>query len=221
MNAPVSGSSNLQPDYNKETTFQRKKSDSLGAESKAKGIDLTKDSLEVPYEQQQKIYAAEAEAGRPFLPPLFRTRFVDDHQVEDLTYAYYLELRDQLPSYLKEKLEKDEKIVLSDRDPDLVAMDMSLKFEANLLALADTFAIPNADEEKSLLGAKEYMNLPEIVQQEISTYGINFVRFLDQYLANIGPNDPSFEILFNVSNQIKEAVALMNLKIDKVNKRIE
>lgn len=213
MTIPLSSTnSNLTPDYSKETTqVQAKKAASQGASSAGKGVILTKDSLEVPFVEQTSVHANEAEAGRPSLPPLFRARFVDDRQVEDLSRDYYQALRESLPALLKEKLENDEEKLFEDRDPNLVALDTSLKFEANLLALADTILIPNADNEKVLLGAQQYLALPEIVQKELLTYGSTVTRFLDHYLSTIGRNDPSYEILVNVSNQIKEALELLSL----------
>ena len=162
--------------------------------------------------KQTSIESQGAEAGRPFLPPLFRMRFVDDHQVEDLSRDYYQTLRNSLSPLLKDKLEKDEaQLVLADRDPDLVALDSGLKFEANLLALADTLSVPSSNDEKVLLGAQQYIALPSLVQQEFLTYGANVLRFLDHYLGSIGPNDASYEILLNTSNQMKEALELLNM----------
>ena len=219
MTIPISSStSNISPVYSREIEqVQTKKGIAEGASSTGKGVILAKDSLEVPYEKQAGIQANQAEAGRPSLPPLFRTRFVDDHQVEDLSRDYYQALRNNLPSLLKEKLEKDEAhSAFAERDPDLVALDMSLKFEAHLLALADTFSIPSASDEKVLMGIQRYLALPARVQQELLTYGSTVSHFLDHYLSNIGPNDPSYEILHNVSNQMKEALELLKRESTEV-----
>ncbi len=215
MTSPLSSntSSNLTPDYSKETIQIHARKAASATSSHSKGVILAKDSLEVPYEKQVGIQTNEAEAGRPFLPPLFRTRFVDDRKVEDLSRDYYQALRNRLPSPLKEKLEADEtQIVLADRDPNLVALETSLKFEANLLALADQLVILNPNDEKALLRAQQYLALPEVVQKEILNYGSTVTRFLDHYLSTIGPNDPSYDILINVSNQVKEALELLNLQ---------
>jgi len=210
MTTPIYGTgSNLTPSYTKETEHEQAKK---ATSQRSSGAILTKDSLDVPFEAQMSIESQEAEAGRPFLPPLFRMRFVDDHQVEDLSREYYQMLRDSLPLLLKEKLKKDEaQIDLADRDPDLVALDSSLKFEANLLALADTLSVPSSKDEKTLLGAQQYVALPALVQQEFLTYGANVLRFLDRYLGSIGRNDASYEILTNVANQMKEALELLKL----------
>lgn len=208
MTMPIMGPSNLTPNYTKETEQEQAKKGS----STTSGAILTKDSLEVPFEKQISIQSQEAEAGRPFLPPLFRMRFVEDRKGEDLSHEYYQTLRNELSPLLKEKLEKDEaQIALTDRDPDLVALDTSLKFEANLLALADMAAVPSNDEERVLLGAQQYLAVPTLVQQELLTYGSTVLRFLDHYLDSMGRNDPSYEILVNISNQMKEALELLNL----------
>ena len=209
MTTPIFGTgSNLTPNYTKETEQEQTKNASSQSSSRA---ILTKDSLEVPFEKQISIQSQEAQAGRPFLPPLFRMRFVEDRQIEDLSLAYYQTLRESLPLILKTKLEKDElQSALADRDPNLVALDTSLKFEANLLALADRVSIPSSDEEKVLLGAQQHIALPTIVQKELLTYGTSVLGFLDHYLDSIGRSDASYEILVNVSNQIKEALKLLN-----------
>jgi hypothetical protein len=212
MTTPLSGtSSNLTPDYGKETAqVQTKK----GASARAgKEAILAYDTLEVPL--QAPIAPNEAEAGRPSLPPLFRTRFVEDHQIEELNREYYQMLRHNLSALLKQKLEKDEQEELTERDPDLVALDASLKFEANLLALTDTLLIPSTGDEKTLLGAQRYLALPELVRQELMNYGSVVTHFLDHYLSTIGRNDASYDLLVNVSNQIKEALALMSLNRGK------
>jgi len=205
---PIDAGSNLTPDYTKENEQEHVKSSGPSEDS---GAILTKDSLEIPFEKQISIQSQGAEAGRPFLPPLFRMRFIEDRQVEDLSRDYYQTLRNSLPLLLKNKLERDEaQFTFADRDPDLVALDTSLKFEANLLALADTLSVPSGDEERILLGAQQYVALPSLVQQELVNYGATVLRFLDHYLGSIGPNDASYEILLNVSNQLKEALELLN-----------
>lgn len=213
MTTPLSNtSSNLTPDYSRETTQIQAKKGSSERSAASKGATLVKDSLDVRYEKMMPLHSTEAEAGRPFLPPLFRTRFVEDRQVEDSSQEYYQALRDGLSDRLKEKLEKDEmQSALSDRDPDLVALDNSLKFEAHLLALADRLAIPSANDEKTQLGAQQLMALPEVVQKELVSYGSTVAHFLDHYLATMSFNDPSYEILLNVSNQIKEALELLSV----------
>ncbi|WP_068467246.1 hypothetical protein [Candidatus Protochlamydia phocaeensis] len=176
-----------------------------------KGVILAKDSLEVPIEIAFGINNDRTEPGKPSLLPLFRTRFVDDHQVEDLSRSYYLELRDNLPTDLQKILSQDEaKPNIEDRDPDLMALDNSLRFEANILALADHLSVPQSDEGV-LIGAQQFLALPTLVKQELLAYGANVGQFLDRYLAEIGPNDPSYDLLLNVSNQMKEAYQLFNL----------
>jgi hypothetical protein len=216
MTIPIFGTGyHLTPDQTKETEKEQAKKSTSQVES---GAILSKDSLEIPFEKQFSIQSEEAEAGRPFLPPLFRMRFAEDRQVEDLSRDYYQTLRNNLPPLLKDKLEKDEaQPSLEDRDPDLVALDSSLKFEANLLALADTLSVPSNDHEKVLLGAQQYIALPTLVQQEFLSYGANVLRFFDHYLDSIGPNDASYEILVNVSNQVKEALELLSLNRETTN----
>ena len=59
------------------------------------------------------------------------------------------------------------------------------------------------------------MALPEVVQRELSTYGLYATHFLDAYLEKIGRNDPNYEMLLNVSNQMKEAIELFKPKEER------
>lgn len=212
MNIPLSGtSSNLTPDYTRQ--LEQEQAKKTGSQGTSRGANLSKDSLEIPLEKQFNVSSQQIEAGRPSLPPLFRMRFVEDSRGEDLSRDYYQTLRNSLPPILREKLEKDEaQIVPEDRDPDMVALDSSLRFEANLLALADTLSVPSTSDEKVLVGAQQYLALPSLVKQELLAYGTTISHFLDDHLSTIGPNDASYDILFNISNQMKEALNLLSLK---------
>ncbi len=142
--------------------------------------------------------------------PLFRTRYVEDRTTEDLTFTFYMERLSSLPLELQQKLNLERSKALEDRDPDLVALDESLHFEANLLALADGLSVPSSDAV--LIGAQQFLALPNIVKHELLNYGTTVTNFLDRYLVSIGPNDPSYDLLLNVSSQLKEAIGLLNLK---------
>lgn len=206
MTTPISGFSNLTPDYSKEAEQEQVKK---GSSTPSVGAILTKDSLEVPFEKQISAHSQEAESGRPSLPPLFRMRFVEDRKGEDLSRDYYQTLRNELPPLLKEKLSKDETRELAYRNPDLVALDTSLKFEANLLALIAMATVPSSKAKEDLLSAQQNLALPDEMQQELINYGFSVLGFLDRYLDSIGHNDPSYETLTNISNQIKEALELL------------
>jgi hypothetical protein len=104
---------------------------------------------------------------------------------------------------------------LADRNPDLVALDTSLKFEANLLALTTMAAVPGSEGEKELLGAQQNLALPAEMQQELIHHGSSVLGFLDHYLDSVGRNDPSYEALINISNQMKEALELLKPNREK------
>ena len=214
MSIPVSGfGSNLTPDFSETSRVQMKKG-SAKESVQEKGANLAKDSLEIPFEQQAKIGAQEAEAGRPSLPPLFKMRFVEDREGDELSRDYYLALRKSLSPPLKGKLENEEKLPFNERDPDLIALDGSLKFEGNLLALADSLSAPLTGNEPALPGAEHAQALPQTVQKELSSYGSLVCSFLDRYLSQLSRNDASYELFQHVSNQIKEALNLLNYKQD-------
>jgi hypothetical protein len=174
-----------------------------------RGVILTKDSLDVPLEFAFGITDDRSEPGRPTLLPLFRTLIVDDQKIPDTSRNYYEKLRNELSPNLKTKLEQDEQQPFEDRDPDLVALDNSLRFNANVLALAKSFSLPVEEGHLSLIGAQQYLNLPNAIRQEILTYGTTVSNYVDRFLAQIGPNDPSYDFLLNATNQIKQTLDLL------------
>jgi hypothetical protein len=174
------------------------------------GVILTKDGLDVPLEVQFGINDEKINSGRPTLLPLFRTRYVDDRTTEDNTQGYYQELRGQLSPTLQNLLAENELKSLEERDPDLVALDMSLRFEANWLAISNGLSVPSSSSESALIGAQQFLNMPSMVRSQMLDYGNKVSQFLDTYLATLRRDDPSFDILLNVSNQIKEAILILN-----------
>lgn len=81
------------------------------------------------------------------------------------------------------------------------------------MALAGSFSVPGSGpDESTLIGAQQYLGLPDLVKQELLNYGLIVTNFLDDHLATIGPNDPSYDLLLNVSNQMKEAMFLFHLE---------
>lgn len=199
------------PVYNNQVKESEKGHDRSSSSVGQKGAILAKDSLDVPLEVQFGIETDQASAGRPMLPPLFNIRMADDRQGEDLTYEYYLQLREKLSPLLQEKLTQNEaQIDPADRDADLMALDASLKFEAGLLAWADQISAPGKNNEETLISARQFVALPELVQKELAAHGSKVQQFLERYLSNSGPNDPGYDILVQISNRMKEAIDLLN-----------
>ena len=177
------------------------------------GVILTKDSLQVPLEVQFGITDERANSSNPTLMPLIRTRYVEDRTTEDTSLGFYQERRAKLSDGLKQKLDANDEAIRTGQfdliDQDVLALDMSLKFEANLMALANGLSVPSSGHESLLIGAQQYLAMPEAVKSEMISYGSKVVHFLDQHLSQIGSNDPSYDILLNASNQIKEALTLL------------
>ncbi|MCE2983971.1 MAG: hypothetical protein LW832_10470 [Parachlamydia sp.] len=215
MNAPPTGygftGSQYSPDYSDPNTPE--KSGQMTNTSVKQGnpinpgVILTKDSLEVPLEVQFGINNEQSGASRPSLLPLFRTRYVEDSQTEDLTLTHYQERLNSLPLELQQRLNLDKSKPLEDRDPDLVALDESLHFESNLLALAAKISISNEDPNL-VIRAQQYLAFPDHVKKELLAYANSVTNFLDDHLASIGPNDPAYDLFLGVSNQLKEAMTL-------------
>lgn len=174
------------------------------------GVILAKDSLQVPLETQFGITDEKTNPGKPTLMPLFRTRYVDDHATEDKTQEYYQGLKANLPQNLQDLLNKNETQYAEDKDPDVIALDMSLRFEANWLAISDGLSVPSSQNESTLIGAQQFLNMPIMVKMQMLDYGTQVSGFLDHYLATTSSNDPGYDTLLNASNLIKDALVILN-----------
>lgn len=173
-----------------------------------RGVILTQDGLNVPLETAFGIHDEKSESSRPTLSPLFRTRYVDQPNQGD-DGSDYAELRNSLPPELQELLTEDEKLPFRDRDPNMIALDNSLQFEANRRGLVKSLANPPIDIKRATADAANFKNLPAEAKHNIAHYSGQIVQGLDNYLQTIGPNDPSYDLLLNASNQMKEGIDLL------------
>lgn len=170
--------------------------------SAGKGVILAKDSLDVPLETAFGIHNESTNTSRPTLTPLFRTRYVDVTNQEPLGIPEYEELRNSLPAELRLKLEKDEKLPFRERDPDLIAFDNSLKFEAMRRAIIKQLG---GAETGTILNTN-FQEMPEAAKQHLIGWSSQIVHHLENYLTYIGPNDPSYDLFLNAANQMKETL---------------
>lgn len=197
------------PDYigdlqSKEKVDQRSKGIQQGSNA---GAILAKDSLEVPLEAAMPISSEQIGSGRPALMPLFRTIQVKDKEVDNLTDYFAQRLRQSLNPDLKTRLEEDEKQLFDDRDPDLIALDQGIiQFGAELLSRVALAGLPASSDDAQLIAAQRYLNLPEQAKQAGIEYGLTINQYLDQFLADIGHNDPSYQLLKEASDQLKETL---------------
>jgi hypothetical protein len=130
-----------------------------------RGVILNEDGLNVPLESTFGIINEQAGTTRPSLMPLFRIRLINDSTHFELSGDYYEKLRNSLSSEIKDKLETDEKegkiAGFDNRDPDLIALDNSLKFEAYLLSMLNQFSGEVLEGNNALEKAQHYLMLPE------------------------------------------------------------
>lgn len=180
-----------------------------------KGALLSKDSLDVPLAVYLGSNIEGAEAGHPSLSPLFRTRMGDESEAKDLSHAFYLELRNKLSPYLKEKLSRDEALDFEDRDPDLIALDTSLKVDANLMAVAQQLSLKAENNETIQETTQSFAALPHRVQTGLLAYESKVVNQLDDYAAASERNDPSHDILTNTLTHMKEALEYLHSQINE------
>lgn len=220
MNTPPVGigltSNPNSPEYrelNSQEQLQVMTNQSQGTHSN-RGAILAKDSLNVPLEFAFRIANENAQPDRPVLLPLFRARDIaDKEQLEEPIRNYYEELRAGLSPPLREKLEQNERILLEDRDPNLTALDQGLlRFgSAALEQLIGVMGAPLALDDIRMVGAQSYLESPDRVGEEIVNYATAMNTYLDDYLAQIGPNDPSYDLLLNASTQIRQALNVLKM----------
>jgi hypothetical protein len=173
------------------------------------GVILTQNSLDVPLEVQFSINNDRANPSRPSLAVLFRSLNTDDSQTEELTALLYQDLRSALSPQLQTRLTTDElKSSFEDRDPDMIALDVALHFQANLLAIAQMLKEADLKEDETKVSPLANDNFSKQVNQGIVAYSGLVVNVLDNHLTTIGKNNPSYDLFSHVSNQIKETISL-------------
>lgn len=174
-----------------------------------KGVVLSSDSLNVPLEVLSHIQNDPSASSRPSLMPLFRTRYVEDPSSSNIGEEEYQTLRNNLPDELKAKLEQDEALPFRERDPDLIALDQSLRFEATMIALLKQLSGTETTAGPSSLNFQNLDNLAETNLIGLTQY---MVGALNHYLTDVGPNEPSYDLFLGTYNQMNEALTLLNNK---------
>ena len=175
-----------------------------------KGVVLAKDSLDVPMEVQFDLTNTRSEQGRPVIPHLFQTRFMEDAPPPETRHDYYTELRGSLSPLLQTKLTQNEQLDLEEKDPDLAALDASLQFQAAFLERADRLSRPAASNEELQQTTASFLALPNTTRNATREFGQHIQTFLDRHLSSIGPNDPSYDLLSHISSVLKEANQLLS-----------
>jgi len=175
-----------------------------------RGVKLTTDSLEVPLEYAFGINNEASPSSRPSLMPLFRTRYVDKTTVEEESIDYYVQLRNSLSDELRSQLDDDELLSIEKRDSNLVALDHSLHFQADVLTFAKKIESIVIDPESASLAAQDFQTLPSQAQQVLLDHDHQVISYLEHHLQSVGANDPSYDLLLNASNQLKEAWSFLN-----------
>lgn len=167
------------------------------------GVILTADGLDVPLEVMFNLTNQRSESSRPTLMPIFRSRYVEDGQTVGIDSTNdYQALRDSLSPALRGMLEKDETLGFEERDPNLIALDHALHFAAMSLAMSRQFGLPPAEMEKALLAAEKFLDQPSTAQQNLVEYTTVLTSYLNQYLQEVGPNEPGYDLWLNALNQI-------------------
>lgn len=179
-----------------------------GAET-GRGANLTADSLETPLEVIMSVHSQETDSNQPSLVPLARTAFEEESQKTDPSRDYYLQRRESLPPMLKHKLNEDEKQPLGVRDPDLLALDVSLHQEADLVTFANQLALLKVPPEQLSAHTQQEYTLLNLVQQETRALGVQTLQTLERYVGLLGMDESSREALYQVSNQLKESITLL------------
>ena len=213
------GSSGTPPEsYNytaSETNAERTNTTIPAGSSNNRGVVLTQDSLSVPLEVQFAISNDPTNTSRPTLPVIFRIRDADDGRVANLAAQFYLSFRANLSPILQNRLLNDEnELFFEDRDPDLIALDSSLYFEADIAAKIAAHLEANtaevAEATKTDYIKKDQMKISS-ARQNIISYSQNVLNSVIQHVNKIGANDPSHDIFMHVCNQAQEALNLLNI----------
>ncbi len=193
-------------DFNNKDTTQEWIINRMPTGSGNKGVVLTKDTLDIPLETQFGIHDERSESSRPTLMPLFRTRYVDTPESQDELTASYQNLVDSLPAPIKEALKNDMSQPFEERDANWIAFDNSLRFLAGFQNTVAILARPTDTSDQAQIRAQNYLQLPNQVKQRLNSYGTDLVNRLNNYLNQIGPNDPAHDLFSNVSSLIAQTI---------------
>jgi len=173
------------------------------------GVVLTDDTYKIPLEILFWINNNRTELARPSTATLFRLFNVTGDKAPPFALEQYQRLRESLPEELKGQLLNDEKLRFIQRDPDLIALDESLSFQAIGLALLDLIAAPALSTERAEAGAITFHAMPDNVKHNLLALTETINAELNTYLNDIGPNDPSFDLLLKASNEMRETFKLL------------
>lgn len=184
-----------------------------GAESN-RGAILTQDSLDVPLEVLMSVHSQETESDHPSLAPLIQTAFADDRPTTNLSRDYYLKRIETLPPLLKQNFQEDKKKPLEERDPALVALDVSLSEEAQLVTFVSELTASKISEEQTLTTSQQNQALFALIEKESLNVGIQTLQTLDTHLNAFNALHSSDHPLNPVINQLKEALTLLNSTLD-------
>lgn len=175
------------------------------------GAILIEDEREVPLVIAFNITNDRPGSNRPTLLPLFRIRQTETRETEDISQGFYKELLQSLTPELQMRLLKAKQQPIEDQDPDLVALDLSLRTDAKVLAQLSQIATPLSDDQAELVAAQAYLKLPEAAKQQILDFSHLIETFLARHLIEIGPNDPSYDLLLNTFNQLESALEVLKM----------
>lgn len=168
------------------------------------GVVLAKDSLDVPLENLLPLTNQKTEPDRPTLLPLFRAPLVRDRPLEEPLANYYQQLRESLSPFLQAKLEGNEHTEKGEKDPDVSALDATLNVFAGFLGQTEKLQRPVAEKEGVEETKQSLQSLPSRSLAASLALGERLEKELEGHLSEIGPNDPSYDLLGNVFGLLRE-----------------
>lgn len=174
--------------------------------SNPRGVILTPDNEGIPLEIiMGKIGNDPYSSARPMLKEsLFQMINVSPKaQAEEMRGTFEL-LLSFLPTDLQEKLTQDKQLPFEDRDPDLVALDLMLKFETGFAAAAARVSMPEVEGGTALTEAKRYEALPGEVNGALMALTDKILSRLEDYLTVSSPNDIGHDLLLNALNALQQ-----------------
>jgi hypothetical protein len=195
--------------YRKDTDQQVVNTTMQHGHTQNRGAVLIDDNEKIPLPFLIWINDNRTEISRPVTNVLFRDIHSTGEAKTTSPEEFYEILRNNLPNELKSKLEDEETLFFTKRDPDLIALNSSLKFAATLLATLENLGAPPFSSERAKAEATNLETMPEEVKTNITSFGNQVNNELENYLKDIGPNHPSFDMFLSAYNQINDALDLL------------
>lgn len=171
-----------------------------------KGVILTQDPIAdgIPLDVVAgKLGNDPANPSRPSLKEaVFQTIHVTGAVQDEITSTIE---EDRLSPELRTKLEEDKKLPFEKRDPDLVALELLMKFEDRGLAAARQLSQPPIEEGPALEETRTMNELLNKITDNLHIVTEKVIGYIEGTIHEIGANNMNHDLWLEANNTLRQA----------------